>query len=110
MQKEKVDMPMTTLDFYKYEEDGVTYYEFDATECSPPEPMVNTMNALRLIQSDKERLVGYFFHEPTPLYTKIANYFSYEAEELPNFQKTLIYIKIKIIFILHLVHKLRRNH
>jgi len=84
MEKEKVTIPMTTLDFYKYEKDGVTYYEFDATECSPPEPMVNTMNALRLIKSDKERLIGRFFHEPTPLYTKIAEYFSYKAEELEN--------------------------
>ena len=84
MEKEKVAIPMTTLDFYKYEKNGITYYEFDATECSPPEPMVNTMHALRLIQSDKERLVGRFFHEPTPLYTKIEDYFSYEAEELPN--------------------------
>ena len=84
MEKEKVTIPMTTLDFYKYEKDSVTYYEFDATECSPPEPMVNTMHALRLIQSDKERLVGRFFHEPTPLYAKIADYFSYEAQELEN--------------------------
>ena len=84
MEKEKVAIPMTTLDFYKYEKNGITYYEFDATECSPPEPMVNTMYALRLIQSDKERLVGRFFHEPTPLYAKIADYFYYEAEELPN--------------------------
>ena len=84
MEKEKVTIPMTTLDFYKYEKDGVTYYEFDATECSPPEPMVNTMHALRMIQSDKERLVGRFFHEPTPLYAKIADFFSYEAHELEN--------------------------
>ena len=94
MEKEKVDIPMTTLDFYKYEKDGVTYYEFDATECSPPEPMVNTMNALRLIQSDKERLVGRFFHEPTPLYAKIANHFSYEAEEFPNGDYKITFKKI----------------
>ena len=84
MHKEKVDIPMTTLDFYKYEQDGLTYYAFDATECSPPEPMVNTLNALRMIQSENDRLVGRFFHEPTPLYAKIADFFTYEAQELEN--------------------------
>jgi len=84
MQKEKIDIPMTTLDFYKYEKDGIQYYEFDATECSPPEPMVNTMNALRFIKSDKEKLIGKFFHEPTPLYAKISEFFDYEAKELDN--------------------------
>jgi len=84
MQKQKVTIPMTTLNFYKYEKDDITYYEFDATECSPPEPMVNTMNALRIIKSDKERLIGKFFHEPTPLYAKISKFFDYDAKELEN--------------------------
>ena len=84
MQKEKVSIPMTTLDFYKYEKDGITYYEFDATECSPPEPMVNTMNALRIIKSENEKLIGKFFHEPAPLYGKISEFFDYDAKELEN--------------------------
>jgi len=84
MQKKKITIPMTTLDFYKYEKDGIIYYEFDATECSPPEPMVNTMNALRIIKDKNERLVGKFFHEPTPLYAKITNFFDYKAKELEN--------------------------
>jgi hypothetical protein len=84
MKKERVSIPMTTLDFFKYEKDGIVYYEFDATECSPPAPMVNTMNALRNIQNENERLVGRFFHEPTPLYAKISQFFDYEAKELEN--------------------------
>ncbi len=84
MQKKLVKIPRTTLDFYKYEEDGITYYEFDATQCQPPEPMVNAMNGLAMLQSDKERLVGIFFHEPVPLYNKIEEYFTHEAEELES--------------------------
>jgi hypothetical protein len=94
MTKEKVVVPMATLDFYKYEENGLTYYEFDATKCSPPEPMVNAMHALRLIENEKERLVGKFFHEPTPLYAKIADYFSYEANELDNGDFEIIFKKL----------------
>jgi len=84
MNKELIEIPLTTLPFYKYEKDGIIYYEFNATECSPPEPMVNTMNALRFLKDKNERVVGRFFHEPTPLYDKISQHFTYEAKELEN--------------------------
>ena len=84
MNKELVVVPMATLDFFKYEENGLTYYEFNATECSPPEPMVNTMHGLNMIRDKNDRLVGMFFHEPTPLYAKIGARFSHEATELES--------------------------
>jgi len=84
MKKELVKIPLATLDFYKYEKDGLIFYEFDATECQPPEPMVNTINVLKTIKSKNERVVGTFFHEPTPLYAKVSDYFFYEARELDN--------------------------
>lgn len=84
MQKELVEVPRATLDFYKYEDNGLTYYEFDATKCSPPEPMVNAMNALSLLKSENDRVVGIFFHEPAPLYEKIESSFDYEAVELDS--------------------------
>ncbi|MEA3371944.1 MAG: DUF2249 domain-containing protein [Campylobacterota bacterium] len=83
-EKELVQIPFATLDFYKYEEDGITIYKFDATECQPPEPMVNTISALKMLKSKDERVVGTFFHEPTPLYNKISQAFSYNAQELEN--------------------------
>ena len=91
--KEKIEIPLTTLDFYKYEEDGLTYYEFDARECSPPEPMVNTINALKMIKNHKERLVGYFFHEPFPLFERVAEYFTYTSQALENGDYLITFIK-----------------
>jgi len=82
--KELVQIPYATLEFYKYEEDGLIIYEFDATECQPPEPMVNTLNALKMLKDKNERVVGLFFHEPTPLYNKISDLISYDAKELEN--------------------------
>ena len=84
MEKELVKIPFATLDFYKYEKDGLIFYEFDATECQPPEPMVNAINVLKTIKSKNERVIGTFFHEPSPLYAKISDYFSYDAKELEN--------------------------
>jgi len=84
MSKERIAVPMATLDFFKYEENGLTYYEFNATECSPPEPMVNTMHGLKMLNDKNDRLVGTFFHEPVPLYNQISAHFSYEATELKS--------------------------
>ena len=84
MNKEKIIVPRATLDIYKYEEDGLTCYEFDATLCQPPEPMINAMVCLALLKSENDRLIGYFFHEPNPLYDKISQQFSHTALELDS--------------------------
>ncbi len=84
MNKEKIEVPRATLDFFKYEEDGLTYYEYDATQCQPPEPMVNTMVGLSLLQTKNDRLVGKFFHEPFPLYDRIPLTISHEAKQLES--------------------------
>jgi len=84
MSREKIDVPMATLEFLKYEESGLTYYEFNATQCEPPEPMVNAVHGLKLLQKKTDRLVGIFFHEPTPLYAKVGADVEYEAIELEN--------------------------
>ena len=44
-----------------YEKDDLVFYEFDATQCQPPEPMVNTIHGLKMLKSEKDRLVGIFF-------------------------------------------------
>lgn len=84
MQKELVTVPRATLDFYKYEENGLVFYEFNATECEPPEPMVNAINGLRMLKNENDRLVGIFFHEPSPLYERISSDFTHEALELES--------------------------
>ena len=84
MFKEKIEVPRATLDIYTYEKDGLRFFEFDATKCEPPEPMVNTMVCLSLIENKNDRLLGKFFHEPAPLYDKVGNKFSHSATELES--------------------------
>src|SRR3990167_5739996 len=84
MKKELIEVPRASLDFYKYEEDGLTYYEYDSTKCQPPEPMVNTMVGLSLLKNKNDRLVGIFFHEPFPLYQRIPLTIVHEAKELES--------------------------
>ena len=84
MSRELVEVPRATLAFYKYEENGLTYYEFDATQCQPPEPMVNTMVSMSLLKSPNDRVVGIYFHEPFPLYDRLPTAIKRESIELPN--------------------------
>ena len=94
MYKQKVEIPLATLDIFKYQEDGLTYYEFDATHCQPPEPMVNAMVCLGVLKDENDRLAATFFHEPTPLYNKISGSFSYEATELESGDFRIVFKKI----------------
>ena len=84
MNKKLVEVTGATLPFHTYEKDGLTFFEFDATECNPPGPMINTIKGLSLIKSYNDRLVGIFFHEPFPLYERIPFTFTHEATELEN--------------------------
>lgn len=84
MFKEKIEVPRATLDVLRYEKDGLRFFEFDATRCQPPEPMVNTMVCLSLLENENDRLLGKFFHEPTPLYDKVSDKFVHTAKELES--------------------------
>ena len=84
MEKELIKVPRTTLDIYKFKEDGLTYYELDATLCQPPEPMVNSVVCLGLLKDDNDRLIITYFHEPTPLYERIVSTYSHQSVELDS--------------------------
>lgn len=84
MQKELVKVSRATVDFYKYEKDGLVFYEYDATQLRAPEPMVNTMAGFSLLKDKNIRLVGLFFQEPFPLYSRIPLSIEYETIELDS--------------------------
>jgi len=95
MTKELIKIPRTTLDIYHYQEDGLNIYEFDATECSPPEPMINTIVTLEMLQNENDRLKVLFFHEPFPLYQRVSNHFTYCAKELESGDILVTFQKIQ---------------
>ena len=83
-EKKLVKIPRATLDIYNYSEGGLNVYEFDATECSPPEPMVNTIVTLQMLKDDCDVLRVTYFHEPLPLFERLGDTFSYTSKELKN--------------------------
>ena len=74
---EKIEVLGSTVDFFKSIEDGLTTYQFDTSKCGPPDPMVNAMAGLQLLD-DKSQLVMINHQSPGGLYPKVEAEFDYD--------------------------------
>jgi TusA-related sulfurtransferase len=79
----EVEVNGATVPFYKFEENGVTYYMFDTSKSGHPEPMVNAMAGLQNLKPG-EKLIMINHKAPMGLFPKIANDFDHEVEEVEN--------------------------
>ena len=80
--KEKIEVAGATVDFYKYDDNGVEVYEFDTSRCGPPEPMVNAMAGLKLIDSENKKLVMINHKKPMGLLNKVGENYNINDKEL----------------------------
>ncbi|BCD63102.1 MULTISPECIES: hypothetical protein [Nitratiruptor] len=88
---QKVEVEGATVDFYKFQKDGVTYYAFDTSRCGPPEPMVNAMAGLKLITSPDVKLIMINHKMPMGLLNKIEENFNIEKENLDDGRVKLVF-------------------
>ncbi len=80
--REHIEVKGCTLEIYMYLQNNITYYEFDSRECEPPIPMMNALRVLELIDDDSKRMVMINMQEPTGLYVKLQDYFSWSVTPL----------------------------
>jgi hypothetical protein len=80
----KIDVPGATVDFYEYVKDGVTHYQFDTSKKGPPEPMVNAMSGLKLIDGSDKKVVMINHKMPMGLLEKIGENYTIEDEKLDD--------------------------
>lgn len=88
---QKIEIENSTVDFFKFIEDGLTCYYFDTSMCGPPEPMVNAMLGLQLLKEKNDRLIMVNHTAPNGLFPKIENNFAFEISEMED-------ERIKVIF------------
>jgi len=81
---QKIEVAGSTVDFYTYMEDNSTVYQFDTSMTGPPEPMVNAMAGLKLIDSADKKLVMINHKAPGGLFGKIGENYDYKVEDLAN--------------------------
>lgn len=82
--KQPIAVEGATVDFVTYKADGITYYQFDTSRCGPPEPMVNAMAGLRLIDAPDKKLIMINHTSPGDLFNKIDENFDYIVEPLED--------------------------
>ena len=79
----KIEIEGATVDFYTFIQDGTTTYYFDTSECGPPDPMVNAMAGLQLLD-ENSKLIMINHKPPMGLFPKIQQNYNYEINEIEN--------------------------
>ena len=89
---EKIEVEGATVDFFKSIKDGCSVYYFDTSKCGPPDPMVNAMVGLQLLD-EKSSLVMINHKAPAGLFPKIEHDFNYEVTELDDGRAKMVFTK-----------------
>jgi len=88
----QIELEGATVPFFTFEDNGVTFLQFDSSKCGHPEPMINAMMGLQSI-NDGEKLIMINSKAPMGLFPKIEEDFTYELEELENGNAKVIFSK-----------------
>ncbi len=91
IEKSEIDVMGATVPFFTYTIEETQYFEFDTSKCGPPDPMVNAMAGLKLIDNADKKLVMINHKFPGGLIGKIGENYSHTKEEMEDG-------RVKIIF------------
>jgi len=88
--KESLEVEGATVPFYTYKMGETQFVEFDTSKCGPPEPMVNAMAGLKLV--NKNTKLSMINHKkPGGLLSKIGENYDVEDEKLEDGRVKLIF-------------------
>ncbi|MCB4753396.1 MAG: hypothetical protein LGB01_04185 [Sulfurovum sp.] len=82
IEKKEIKVEGATVPFYEYIIGETQYYEFDTSKCGPPEPMVNAMTGLKMLDNPKKKVVMINHKKPMGLLEKIGENYKIETEKM----------------------------
>ncbi|MBA1419828.1 MAG: hypothetical protein FAF03_02950 [Epsilonproteobacteria bacterium] len=88
--KETLEVEGATVPFYSYKMGETQYIEFDTSKCGPPEPMVNAMAGLKLVD-ENTKLAMINHKKPGGLLNKIGENYEIESEKLEDGRVKLVF-------------------
>jgi len=88
--KEALEVEGATVPFYTYKMGETQFIEFDTSKCGPPEPMVNAMAGLKLV-NENTKLAMINHKKPGGLLSKIGENYDIESETMENGHVKLIF-------------------
>ena len=80
--KEPIEVTGATVPFFTYIDGEDQVFEFDTSKCGPPDPMVNAMAGLKLIDAKNKKLVMINHKSPGGLFAKIGENYNIEQEDI----------------------------
>ena len=80
--KEPIEVMGATVPFFTYQDGEAQVFEFDTSKCGPPDPMVNAMAGLKLLDSADKKLVMINHKSPGGLFAKIGENYNIEQEDI----------------------------
>jgi len=91
LNKQPIEVPGATVPFFTYTLGETQYFEFDTSKCGPPEPMVNAMAGLKMINSADKKVVMINHKKPMGLLDKIGENYDIETEKMDDGRVKLIF-------------------
>ncbi len=88
--KEALEVEGATVPFYTYKVGETQFVEFDTSKCGPPEPMVNAMAGLKLV-NENTKLAMINHKKPGGLLNKIGENYEIKNEKLEDGRVKLIF-------------------
>ncbi len=82
LKKEPLEVVGATVPFFTYTMGEAQVFEFDTSKCGPPDPMVNAMAGLALIDSANKKLIMINHKSPGGLLAKIGENYDIEEENI----------------------------
>ncbi len=91
IEKTELEVMGATVPFFTYTIEETQYFEFDTSKCGPPDPMVNAMAGLKLIDNANKKLVMLNHKKPGGLIEKIGANFNITDEKLEDGRVKLVF-------------------
>jgi len=89
--KEVLEVEGATVPFFTYKDGEDQIIEFDTSKCGPPDPMVNAMAGLKLLDAPNKKVVMINHKSPGGLLAKIGENYDITEEKLDDGRVKLVF-------------------
>jgi len=84
LNKQSLEVEGANVPFFTYTIEDTQYIEFDTSKCGPPDPMVNAMAGLKLLDAPNKKVVMINHKSPGGLIAKIGENYDIAEEKLDS--------------------------
>ena len=89
--KEALEVEGATVPFFTYKDGEDQIIEFDTSKCGPPDPMVNAMAGLKMLDAPNKKVVMINHKSPGGLLAKIGENYDITEEKLEDGRVKLVF-------------------